>query len=138
MSVELFEALRSLRKVARVPEHSANPVSRWWQRSTTEHELQCLSDRDLADIGVARRDISKVARAGLDATAEPQKDPTPKRHKSKTFGAEDSFDNVIAFQQEDCEAADVPQDARKLFRRGVQRSSHHEVRQIEHYQSHSP
>lgn len=79
MSVELFEALarffRSLRKVARVPGHSANPVSRWWQRATTEHELRYLSDRDLADIGVARRDICKVARAYVNATAELQKVP---------------------------------------------------------------
>ncbi|MGH0297876.1 DUF1127 domain-containing protein [Sinorhizobium meliloti] len=61
--------------MARVYGHKANSVSRWWQRATTEHELRWLSDRYLADIGVARRDIRKVARARASATAEPQNDP---------------------------------------------------------------
>ncbi|AXV17547.1 hypothetical protein CYG48_17010 (plasmid) [Neorhizobium sp. SOG26] len=45
-------------------------VSRWWQQATTEQELQWLSDRDLADIGVVRRDIAELARkrAGSAAT----------------------------------------------------------------------
>ncbi|MCK8779911.1 DUF1127 domain-containing protein [Rhizobium sp. NTR19] len=37
-------------------------VSRWWRQATTEQELQWLSDRDLADIGVARSDITELAR----------------------------------------------------------------------------
>lgn len=76
MSVELLEAVarffRSFPKVARVYGHKANSVSRWWQRATTEHELRWLSDRYLPDIGVARRDIRRVARAPASATAEPQ------------------------------------------------------------------
>ncbi|ASP93365.1 DUF1127 domain-containing protein [Sinorhizobium meliloti] len=91
MSVELLEAVarffRSFPKVARVYGHKANSVSRWWQRATTEHELRWLSDRYLADIGVARRDIRKVARARASATAEPQNDLTVTRHKSKPVGA---------------------------------------------------
>lgn len=136
MSVKLFEVLgrffRSLRKVARVPGLSGNPVSLWWQRAETEHELRYLSDRDLADIGVARRDICKVARARVNATAEPHKDPTHKRHMSKTVSAEDSFDNVIAFQREDREAADVPQNPRKILRHWVKPLTRYGVHQVEY------
>ncbi|WP_183920236.1 DUF1127 domain-containing protein [Rhizobium lentis] len=41
----------------------------WWQRRETEQALQWLSDRDLADIGVARHEIREVARsqAPIDA-----------------------------------------------------------------------
>jgi uncharacterized protein YjiS (DUF1127 family) len=41
----------------------------WWQRRETEEALQWLSDRDLADIGVARHEIRAVARsqAQMDA-----------------------------------------------------------------------
>ncbi|KKZ83403.1 hypothetical protein B5K05_25445 [Rhizobium phaseoli] len=35
----------------------------WWQRRETEEALQWLSDRDLADIGVARHEIREVARS---------------------------------------------------------------------------
>jgi uncharacterized protein YjiS (DUF1127 family) len=67
MLAELIEAVarffRSFPKVARVSGHKANSVPKWWQRATTAHELRWLSDRDLADIGVARRDIPRVARS---------------------------------------------------------------------------
>ncbi|MBB2673865.1 UNVERIFIED_ORG: uncharacterized protein YjiS (DUF1127 family) [Rhizobium esperanzae] len=45
------------------------PIIRWWQRRETEEALQWLSDRDLADIGVARHEIRAVARlqAQVDA-----------------------------------------------------------------------
>ncbi|ULR47582.1 DUF1127 domain-containing protein [Rhizobium sp. K102] len=38
-------------------------VLRWWQRRETEQALQWLSERDLADIGVARHEIREVARS---------------------------------------------------------------------------
>jgi len=33
----------------------------WWQYETTVRELWYLSDRELADLGITRRDISRVA-----------------------------------------------------------------------------
>jgi uncharacterized protein YjiS (DUF1127 family) len=42
----------------------------WWQRSETEHALHRLSDRDLADIGIARRDIRKFVWSSAIAASE--------------------------------------------------------------------
>jgi uncharacterized protein YjiS (DUF1127 family) len=50
-------------------------ILHWWQRRETEQALQWLSDRDLADIGVARHEIREVARlqAPIDAlSAKPR------------------------------------------------------------------
>ena len=33
----------------------------WWRYETTVRELWNLSDRELADLGISRRDISRVA-----------------------------------------------------------------------------
>lgn len=142
MSVELFQAVRRFSrrfpKVVRVSRLSANSVSRWWQQMMTEQELRWLSDRDLADIGVARRDIGSIARACVNASAKPQKDPTLIPLKSKPACAYHPLENIIAFQEENCEAADVPQEARKIRRRGVKGATRPRVRPRKNYQSHSP
>ncbi|SCB61564.1 protein of unknown function [Rhizobium aethiopicum] len=52
----LLTKLATLRIVAPV-------VLRWWQRRETEQALQWLSDRDLADVGVARHEIRELARS---------------------------------------------------------------------------
>ncbi|WP_354487239.1 DUF1127 domain-containing protein [Mesorhizobium robiniae] len=67
-------------QIAEIPERLARglltklPALRfgacWWQRSETEHALHRLSDRDLADIGIARRDIREFAWTGTVAASE--------------------------------------------------------------------
>jgi uncharacterized protein YjiS (DUF1127 family)/SAM-dependent methyltransferase len=75
MSVEGLEFVeRFLRSLAKL-------VSRWWQQATTEHELQWLSGRDLADIGIARDDIRKVARERASLDCDPERTRTIARHK---------------------------------------------------------
>lgn len=44
----------------------------WWQRSEIEHALRCLSNRDLADMGIARRDIRELAGASGVTSNEPR------------------------------------------------------------------
>jgi uncharacterized protein YjiS (DUF1127 family) len=48
----------------------ASGVVGWWQRNETEHALHRLSDRDLADIGIARRDIREFAWTRTVAASE--------------------------------------------------------------------
>ncbi|WP_105441309.1 DUF1127 domain-containing protein [Neorhizobium sp. T25_13] len=88
MPVELLESveryIRSLPTAVRVSLQKAHFIARWWQRATTEQELRWLSDRDLADIGVARRDIRKVARSRASAFDEPR---TTERHKTNLTNA---------------------------------------------------
>ncbi len=65
--LDLFErAFRSL----------AGLLARWWQQEMTEHELQCLSDRDLTDIGIARNEIRKLAHERTRIIASPRRAPT--------------------------------------------------------------
>ncbi|MBY4611548.1 DUF1127 domain-containing protein [Rhizobium sp. 9T] len=45
-------------------------VLQWWQRRETEEALQWLSDRELADIGVARHEIRELARSQATALSE--------------------------------------------------------------------
>ena len=45
----------------------------------------------------------------------------------------DSFENVVAFQGEDYDAAYVPAEARKVLKRWDQRSTHHELVQVRRY-----
>lgn len=51
-------------------------VLRWWQRRETEQALQWLSDRDLADIGVARHEIRELARSQAQTDARSAKGRT--------------------------------------------------------------
>ncbi|MER9328563.1 DUF1127 domain-containing protein [Mesorhizobium sp. M0488] len=39
-------------------------IAGWWQRRETEHALRRLSDCDLRDMGIARRDIREIVRCG--------------------------------------------------------------------------
>jgi uncharacterized protein YjiS (DUF1127 family) len=48
----------------------ASVVAGWWQRSETEHALNRLSNRDLADMGIARRDTREFAWTGAVAAPE--------------------------------------------------------------------
>jgi uncharacterized protein YjiS (DUF1127 family) len=48
----------------------ASVVVDWWQRSETEHALRCLSNRDLADMGIARRDIREFVWSSAVAASE--------------------------------------------------------------------
>ncbi len=43
-------------------------IHRWRRYRDTVHELSCLSDRALDDLGIDRRDIAAVARRGLQGS----------------------------------------------------------------------
>jgi uncharacterized protein YjiS (DUF1127 family) len=57
---------RALRLVAK---RVAQPLIEWRQRHATFNELMSLDDRTLADIGISRADIPRVA-AGFDLSVE--------------------------------------------------------------------
>ena len=44
--------------------HITQAVRRWQERNRARHELQRLSDRDLADIGLSRSSIESAVRGG--------------------------------------------------------------------------
>lgn len=61
-----MNATFSLRVMKLGLQHLFGDVLTGRRRHWTEHRLQSLSDRDLADMGIARRDIREIARNGAN------------------------------------------------------------------------
>ena len=50
--------------------HITQAVQRWQERNRARHELQRLSDRDLADIGLTRGSIESALRGNPTSARE--------------------------------------------------------------------